>query len=70
MKIENQNNESSLTETVHLLGNRSNYDHLMKSIQQHKAGQAKAHGLIQVEEETQERTSFISAAHNIHASNF
>ncbi|MBF6214491.1 type II toxin-antitoxin system prevent-host-death family antitoxin [Nocardia puris] len=44
----------ALKETAHLLGNAANARHLMRSIAEHRAGEAVPHELIEVDESPSE----------------
>ena len=46
MVIMSQSSYDSLMETLHLVSNQANYDHLMTSIRQHKEGKGVVHELI------------------------
>ena len=46
MVIMSQSSYDSLMETLHLVSNQTNYDHLMTSIRQHKEGKGVVHELI------------------------
>ena len=37
----------SLMETLYLLGNKANYNHLMKSVAQYRAGQTSSHDITE-----------------------
>lgn len=43
MVIMSQSTYDSLVETLHLVSTKNNYEHLLKSIQQHKEGKKTAH---------------------------
>ena len=45
MVIMSQGTYDSLIETLHLLGSKENYDHLMKSINQYKSGKVSIHNI-------------------------
>ncbi len=46
MVIMSQSTYDSLMETVYLMSNKANYNHLMKSIEQHKSGNMTKRELI------------------------
>lgn len=51
MVIMSQSVYDSLMETVYLMSDKTNYNHLMKSMDQLKNGKAKQHDLIEVDDE-------------------
>ena len=46
MVIMSQSSYDSLMETLHLVSNQANYEHLMNSIRQHNEGKGVVHELI------------------------
>ena len=50
MVIMSQSSYDSLMETLYLLRDRENYDHLMKSIEQHRKGQMTAHEMVDTDD--------------------
>ena len=46
MVIMSQSSYDSLMETLYLLRNRENYNHLMKSVEQHIGGQTAIHQMV------------------------
>lgn len=51
MVIMSQSTYDSLMETIYLMSNKTNYNHLMESIEQHKKGKTTIHKLIEVKDE-------------------
>ena len=51
MIVMSQSSYDSLMETVHLVSSNANYNHLMRSIQQHKDKQLHSHGLLEDSED-------------------
>lgn len=51
MVIMSQSTYDSLMETVYLMSNKANYNHLIESIEQYKNGKKKNHELIEVDDE-------------------
>ena len=47
MVIMSEASYNSLMETLHLLGNRENYDHLMKSVAEYKKGAVSEHDITE-----------------------
>lgn len=47
MVIMSEASYNSLMETLHLLGNRENYDHLMKSVAEYKKGAVSMHEITE-----------------------
>ena len=47
MIIMSQSLYDNIMETLHLVGNKNNYNHLMKSINQYKSGKKQTHNLIE-----------------------
>lgn len=45
--IMSQSHYDNIMETLHLVSNKSNYNHLMKSIKQYKSGKTKVHDIIE-----------------------
>ncbi len=45
MVVMSEESYNSLMETVYLLGNKHNHEHLMRSVEQHKHGAVHEHGL-------------------------
>jgi antitoxin YefM len=51
MVIMSQSSYDSLMETLYLVSNHANYEHLMDSVSQYKAGKGKVHELLGEEDE-------------------
>ena len=47
MVVMSEESYNSLMETVYLLGNKNNHDHLMHSVEQHKSGRTTEHHLTE-----------------------
>lgn len=47
MVIMSEDSYNSLMETLYLLGNKANYNHLMKSVAQYRAGQTSLHDITE-----------------------
>ena len=47
MVIMSEDSYNSLMETLYLLGNKTNYEHLMKSVAQYRAGQTSSHDITE-----------------------
>lgn len=51
MVVMSQSSYDSLMETIYLLENTNNRDHLMKSIDEYRKGKIKEHGILEVGDE-------------------
>jgi antitoxin YefM len=51
MVIMSQSSYDSLMETLYLVSNHANYEHLMDSLRQYKAGKGEVHELLGDEDE-------------------